>query len=198
MAILVLEDGTGTPNANSYVSLADAQAFIDPQGYEIFTSLADEEKCQLLIIASHFVDAKFRTRFRGTRLKPPSEQGLFYPRDIGDGESSDIPIELKYAVMTFAVVEKQGGLHAASSSHETNIASINTSDQQVRKETLKVGTFEESFEYTTGPRSSSYKLTANQQAESHDTESTTLYQTGIEWIDPILRPEDDCLVMGRS
>lgn len=77
---LVVEDGTGMANADSYVSLADAESYfaaMPPSVTTAWTSLAtDAEKENLLRYATRVLDQK--ARFKGARTVKTSS--LRWPR----------------------------------------------------------------------------------------------------------------------
>jgi len=88
----IVEDGTGVPNANSYVSVSRAEEILSDLGYDEFPSESD------LIKGSLYIDIV---------LDPSSfiltdEQGLLWPRkpftDNQGREVSGIPYALERAV----------------------------------------------------------------------------------------------------
>lgn len=94
MAIIV-EDGSGVTNANSYVSVAESQAYFTTKG--ITVTITEEA----LINATQYVDLVFGRRFKGKMLS--GTQSLQWPRttftyDFGTVASGTIPKELKITV----------------------------------------------------------------------------------------------------
>lgn len=76
MAIsIIVEDGTGVANANSYVSVEDARAYASARGTEL-PSDADEV-ASMLIRASDYLEAQ-ECRYQGKRVSP--SQALAWPR----------------------------------------------------------------------------------------------------------------------
>jgi hypothetical protein len=60
----VVEDGTGLPNANSYLAVADADAYHADQGNTAWVGeVADKQSA--LVRATMYVDASYRGRFPG-------------------------------------------------------------------------------------------------------------------------------------
>lgn len=74
---LVVEDGTGLANADSYVSLTDAAAYATARG--LTWTGTDAEKEVALRVATSFIDANYRGRFSGRRLRGYA-QALEWPR----------------------------------------------------------------------------------------------------------------------
>ena len=102
MAIIV-ENGTGVADANSYVSEADLTAFATSRG---ITLTQDEDI--LLLIAMDYIES---LNFKG--LKVERNQALQWPRvdvyyDNYYADSNVIPNELKNALMQCAIAVDQG------------------------------------------------------------------------------------------
>lgn len=78
---LIVEDGTGKPDANSYVSLAVALDYAQTRGIAAWTAdgAADATRSAALIRATAFIDATYRGRFPGYRTQG-RRQGLEWPR----------------------------------------------------------------------------------------------------------------------
>lgn len=102
---LIVEDGTGLPTANSYVTLEEADAYFADLGSEDW--YADPAA---IINATQAVDLLYSSRFRGSRLT--QEQALAFPRsafaDANGFTRSGIPTELKKAVFELALLHLQG------------------------------------------------------------------------------------------
>lgn len=102
MAIIV-EDGSGVANANSYVSVADAKVWLTARGLA-FTSNDDTVIGTLLIKAMDLLES-FRARFKGA--KTSSTQSLQWPRynvyiDNVEVDDDVIPVELVSAQVQLA------------------------------------------------------------------------------------------------
>ena len=76
MVNLVVEDGTGLENANSYISVADLRQFALENGIDL-ESEEDEQLAIYLIRSTNFIDS-VEYRFVGTRLSVT--QSLAFPR----------------------------------------------------------------------------------------------------------------------
>jgi hypothetical protein len=103
---LVVENGTGLAGANSYVSVADFEAYLDARA----TALPSGDEDGALIRATQFIDGEYRLRFPGTRLNGRA-QALEWPRkdavdQFGDDiDDDEVPIEIKNATCEAAVRE---------------------------------------------------------------------------------------------
>ena len=75
---LVVEDGTGLANANTYVSLAAASSYISANihAFQTWDALDDDDKKSLLIWSTRLLDQ--RTSWRG--LPTTTTQALQWPR----------------------------------------------------------------------------------------------------------------------
>ncbi len=96
-----VEDGTGLPNANSYVSLAEADAYFAERGERNWVG-NDTEKQQALVRATDYMDMVFGARFIGLKLLVT--QALEWPRfGIADMDPAVLPTKLKYACCQYAL-----------------------------------------------------------------------------------------------
>lgn len=76
---IIVEDGTGKTDAESYASVAQADAIISAHGLAAnWSALADEAKEAALRAATMWIDASFSHRFSGVRLY--ETQALEWPR----------------------------------------------------------------------------------------------------------------------
>jgi len=75
---LITEDGTGLANAESYISVADADARHAALGNTAWASLSTAAKEQALRKAAAYMTQRFRQRWKGTRLL--RAQALDWPR----------------------------------------------------------------------------------------------------------------------
>ncbi|CDN96774.1 hypothetical protein PSV3_00118 [Septimatrevirus PSV32] len=76
MAIaIVVEDGSGVPNANSYVSVADARIYASNRG--VVLPADDDELAAMLIRSTDYLEAQ-ACRYQGRRTS--SAQALEWPR----------------------------------------------------------------------------------------------------------------------
>lgn len=104
---MIIEDGTGIENANSYVTSDEADAYFAALGNTDWYS--DEAA---LITASQAADLLYAQRYLGSRLT--LEQGLAFPRsEFSDNEGfvrpeGTIPVELKRTVFELALNHLKG------------------------------------------------------------------------------------------
>lgn len=74
---LIVEDGTGLANAESYVSVAYFKAYCDARGYS-YDGKTDAEIEQALRRATEWIDAVYGSRFAGGRIA--TTQALILPQ----------------------------------------------------------------------------------------------------------------------
>lgn len=133
---MVVEDGTGLVDANSYISVEEADAYHLSYGNTGWDGVEDKEL--LLRLASRDLDIIYGARFASTPLT--GTQGLYWPRKsftAGNGFSiSGSPAQLRAATAELALIEK-GGSVLAPDDFAGNIS----------KSTKKVGDLEKSIEY---------------------------------------------------
>lgn len=113
---LIVEDGTGMTNSNTYASEAELVAYAAARGVTIANTITDE---QLLITAMDYIEQQ---PFKGT--KNTKEQALQWPR-FGvkiDGyyiDTDEIPLLLKEAQMENALGIDSGSNPLASEGRST-------------------------------------------------------------------------------
>ncbi|MCQ2086570.1 MAG: hypothetical protein MJZ37_00640 [Bacilli bacterium] len=78
----IVEDGTCVPNANSYITLEDANQYFTNKNRADWLALSDVEKQANLIIGTQYVDALFI--WKGVRMY--ETQSLAFPR-VGKGRN---------------------------------------------------------------------------------------------------------------
>lgn len=106
---LVVEDGSGVANAESYLSAADADTYHTARANTAWTGTTDAKEAALRR-ATTYLDARFATRWPGVRTNGRS-QGLMWPRiDATDAEGNDIgsdeiPVEVLNALAEAALRE---------------------------------------------------------------------------------------------
>lgn len=100
----VVEDGSGRNDANSYVAVADADAYHVLYNNTEWAGLTNTVKQAALLYASQYIDANFT--FDGYISR--EEQTMAWPRlDAFDSESrrlTGVPLKLKNAVCELALV----------------------------------------------------------------------------------------------
>lgn len=112
MAIIV-ENGQGLANANSYASVADADTYHSDRGNDIWEDLTELQKEQSLIRATDYMEAVYRLRWKGYRHS--ETQALSFPRDELQREdftylnqwsyypNDEVPKEVKNACIELAL-----------------------------------------------------------------------------------------------
>lgn len=131
---IVVEDGTGKSDAETLISVADADAYFAARGNTIWAAIAtDAEKEQLLRKASDYILGTYGPRWAGIRLL--STQALDWPRVgvVADGwlvNSDEVPNLVANASAELALQANSGDLL------------VNT-EQSVKRE--KIGPLETEF-----------------------------------------------------
>lgn len=141
---LIVEDGSGLTNAESYLSVAEADAYNDLFCNGTWTSATTDQKEVALREATRYVDARFHGRWKGRRSH--QLQALDWPRfNVVDAdsfwiESDSIPKKLKDAVAQFALIAVAG---------EDLLPDLDKPGN-IKKERLKAGSVEREIEYVGG------------------------------------------------
>lgn len=119
--MMIIEDGTGLTNSNSYVTLEEANAYFAAKGVTI--TLTEET----LINATQYIDVSYGSAFNGNKVS--YEQALAWPRSTfwdTEGfriETFTIPKVLKTAVFEAARLATTQDLFDTSSNENDNIIS---------------------------------------------------------------------------
>lgn len=115
---IIVEDGAGKSDAQSYCSVAFADAYFQVRNVPAWAALTTEVKESSLVKATDFMEATYSSVWKGA--KATAEQALAWPRtgvviDGFDFSSSDIPMRLKnacaelaYRATTSNLIEDQG------------------------------------------------------------------------------------------
>ena len=103
---LIVEDKTGLPNSNSYVSLTYANDYFTARQISEWTDLSDVEKEANLILATEYIDTIYWNSFLGEKLN--EDQALLFPRVI-DGVT-EYPKRLEDATCQLALKSIDGAL----------------------------------------------------------------------------------------
>lgn len=108
---LIVEDGTGIADAESYLAVADADTYHANRNNETWSDYSTAEKEAALRKATQYIDGRWGRRFSGEMLS--MSQALCWPRTPTDWPD-EIPIPLKHACAELA-------LRAASSELEPDL-----------------------------------------------------------------------------
>ncbi|MFP4153955.1 MAG: DnaT-like ssDNA-binding protein [Alkalispirochaeta sp.] len=103
---MVVEDGTGLPDADSYSSLADADAYHVVVGNTAWADAASDAREAALVAATRWIESKYRTRWIG--FKATQDQGLSWPRwdavDPDGYELAGVPRRVAHATAEVALL----------------------------------------------------------------------------------------------
>lgn len=97
---LVVEDGTGKETADSYASVADADAYHGARGNAAWAALSSTVKEQLLRRATDYLGA-YDAAWKGCRVS--SSQALAWPRRGVDAHEFEVPSTVVPKAVTVAV-----------------------------------------------------------------------------------------------
>jgi hypothetical protein len=163
---LIVEDGTGKPDAESYVSVTDADTFLSDRGIVTWGAATTSAKEQALRRATDFLTQLYRERWAGCRVL--DTQALDWPRylvpkrDSASNGLADLPSYYPSDAVPTEVKRACAWL-AYKALSATDLAP----DQGPQKIRTKVGPIE--TEYAPGTRQGTY------------------YRTVELWIAPLLK-----------
>jgi hypothetical protein len=139
----VPEDGTGLPDANSYVDVAFADSYFADRGVTDWAG-EDTAKQNWLIRATDYIDSRFGGSFKGEQIAE-GVQALEFPRYLDPCSPTTppvaLPANLKKACCEYA-------LRAKSTPLAPDIQ-MDPSGFQVSKTHKKIGPIENDVEYAT-------------------------------------------------
>jgi hypothetical protein len=112
MAIIV-EDGTGLANANSFISVAGADAYwAEVTTPTLWSSASTPEKEAALVQATRYMEKRFGTRYKGSRAS--SAQALAFPRTGLYDETGEaitgLPTSIARACAEYALASRSNPL----------------------------------------------------------------------------------------
>lgn len=133
--MFIVEDGTGLPNANSYVSVTDFREYWSDRGV-IFSTQTDEQIQQHLIKATQYIDKNFR--YIGVR--PNETNALNWPRWYAYSEEgyvySGVPNDIVFATCEAGALSIDG------------ISLFTSTEKGVNEKTENVGPVQTTYKYT--------------------------------------------------
>lgn len=147
---MIVEDGTGLADADSYVSVTFADNYFSARGVSAWEGLDSAKKEQALVRATDFIDNMFQ--WYGKKLTV--SQGLRFPRvklfDYEGQEIAGIPVVLKQAVCDAAVIASGGTelFQAASENGDVvseNITQLSFTYKKKEKVSVPSGTLYDSI-----------------------------------------------------
>lgn len=101
-----IEDGTGKANAEAYISVADADAYLYARGNLTWSDLAEQAREAALRVACDYMEAAYGPRWAGDRAT--DTQALSWPRTGREG----VPVAVQRANADLAVRAAAGPLLA--------------------------------------------------------------------------------------
>lgn len=105
---LVVEDGTGLPDAEAYISVADTDAYFSARGNTAWAALSTDQKEQALRLGADYMGQVYGPRWCGERAT--STQALDWPRIDACSIASDVvPVAVKRANAELAVRSATSG-----------------------------------------------------------------------------------------
>ena len=117
---LIVEDGTGLPNANSYCDLDYALEYCTMKGYTSWQALSETEQKVFIIRGTEFIDNFYNWRGR----KGKGSQALSFPRlDLYDDDQyliNGIPEKLKKACLEAAFLNSTSGADTLFTTKDEN------------------------------------------------------------------------------
>ena len=117
---LIVEDGSGLPNANSYCDLDYALEYCTNKGYTSWLSLSEAEQKVFIIRGTEFVDNFYMWKGR----KGKGSQALSFPRlDLYDDDRylvNGIPDKLKKACLEAAFLNSTSGADTLFTTKDEN------------------------------------------------------------------------------
>lgn len=106
----IVEDGTGVAGANSYATVAFADAYFEERGNAVWAAVPDDPtKEKYLVQATDYIENIFGRRFLGEMME--TDQALSWPRSYADPYPEDsVPIRLQKACSEYALRAIDGPL----------------------------------------------------------------------------------------
>jgi len=142
---IVVEDGTGKSNSNSYISVADAETYNDNHDADsVWDALSDANKEKSLKLATAYLDNTYQMVWLGTQTN--EDQALDWPRTgvtknkEWTYDSDEMPQVLLDATVEAAIVSGNG----------TNLMPHLTNPVTKKRQKNKVGPLEQDTEYQGG------------------------------------------------
>lgn len=143
---LIVEDGTGMADANSYESVENADAYFTARGITAWSG-SDPVKEAALIAATEYVDIRWRGKLKG-KLQFPDTQVLLFPRiNVYDEELrllTGVPKDLRSAVCEYALISLTQTLMPNQPVISSDVGKI------LMEETKQVGPIRKSKKYQIG------------------------------------------------
>lgn len=140
---IVVETGSGLPNADSYVSVAEADTYhLAFTSGTAWSSATTTDKERALRVATQFIDTRYGPRFQGRRVD--LQQSLQWPRAwVTDNDGFDIasdvvPTKVRHATCELARRALSADLVTDSKTGE------------IRRTLVEIGPIKKEVEYESG------------------------------------------------
>lgn len=128
---VIVEDGTGLSDANSYADVISADAYFESRPRsDAWVSLDEDLKAQYLVHATRVLDTSIR--WDGEALT--TTQALAFPRLI-DFETIAVPVYLKHALFELAWVLKDTDVTAQPAT--TGITSLKVGPIEIQSDAIR-------------------------------------------------------------
>lgn len=140
---LVVEDGTGLSNANSYVSVENADAYFQLRANDEWSTLEADAKVAALVSATQYIDLRWGPNLKGVRAF--ETQALEFPR-VDFCTTAEPPVPLPINVVNACI---EYGLRASRGPLAPDIE-YDASGRLATSTKEKVGPIEESKSWIGG------------------------------------------------
>jgi len=144
-ATFIVEDGSGKTDANSFVTVAEADQYVEDHGADATWTAANQAtKEEALRLGTQYVDLKFGGRFVGTKAR--RDNALCWPRYSAVDEdgyavlSTEIPPAVRHAAVEAALRRLAGDELLGAIANPGELAA----------ESVSVGPISESLQYVGG------------------------------------------------
>jgi len=108
---LIVESGAGLPDAEAYISVAEADAYFAARGNAAWAALNTAAKEAALRLGADYMEAAYGPKWKGERVS--DTQALSWPRGGIDGVADDaVPVAVQRANAELAVRASAGPLMA--------------------------------------------------------------------------------------
>lgn len=147
--MFIVEDGTGKPDATSYVAVEFADAYFAQFGEPAWASLTLDAKQAGLNAASQYFDVRWGAKLGCEQYS--TDQAMLLPavnlyNRTGVAVKS-VPVQVQRACCEYALLHTRGGLYAAQLKQEGAVSSKKTTVGPITTEvSYQAGTFSAKFQ----------------------------------------------------
>ncbi|RKY06573.1 MAG: hypothetical protein DRP56_07180 [Planctomycetota bacterium] len=150
---LVVETGSGSSTADSYISFADADSYVAAHGADATWTAADDvDKEEALRLGTQYIDLEYGERLKG--YKAEQDNALCWPRyNVSDSDgyavdSDAVPVRVKNAAVEAALRVIAGD----------DLLGTQSNPGAIKRERKKLGPMEKEVEYMGGKPASGVKV----------------------------------------